>query len=101
MMPEGSNEGSIPFSNQPVADVVDSHDESVKDEDGDEEEEDEDEEEVQGVNYFPQTLPVYAQPAISRPYDHPASFKVVLMMIQSKSLRLAKNLRTKKLLYWP
>ncbi|MED6187552.1 hypothetical protein PIB30_077559 [Stylosanthes scabra] len=76
-MSEGSSEGSIPFSNQPVADVVDSHDEFVigdptthsyllnhdsdndgvdnepvefpqEDEDGDEEEED-DEEEVQGT----------------------------------------------------
>ncbi|MED6138179.1 hypothetical protein PIB30_071843 [Stylosanthes scabra] len=73
--PEGSSEGSIPFSNQPVADVVDSHDESVvgdptthpyllnNDSDNDdvnnelavlpqEEEEDneEEEEDVQGVN---------------------------------------------------
>ncbi|MED6127027.1 hypothetical protein PIB30_084114 [Stylosanthes scabra] len=29
LQPEGSSEGSIPFSNQPVVDVVDSHDESV------------------------------------------------------------------------
>ncbi|MED6211233.1 hypothetical protein PIB30_071774 [Stylosanthes scabra] len=88
MMSESSSEGSIPFLNQAVADVVDSHDESVvgdptthpyllnhdsdnddvdnelvefpqEDEDGDEEEE-EDEEEVQGVNYFTQTQPAYA-----------------------------------------
>ncbi|MED6206820.1 hypothetical protein PIB30_030266 [Stylosanthes scabra] len=78
-MPEGSSEGSVPFSDEPVADVVDSHDESVvgdpsthsyllshdsdndgednepldiSHEDEDDDEEEEDDEEVQGVNYF-------------------------------------------------
>ncbi|MED6124260.1 hypothetical protein PIB30_057319 [Stylosanthes scabra] len=103
-MPEGSSEGSIPFSNQPVVDVLDSQDESVvgdptthpyqlnhdfdnngvdnelvelphEDEDGNEEEEDN--EEVQEVNYFAQTQPTYAQLAISRPYDHPAHFRTL------------------------
>ncbi|MED6212333.1 hypothetical protein PIB30_082309, partial [Stylosanthes scabra] len=87
--PEGSSEGSVPFSNQPVANVVDSHDESVvgdptthpyllnNDSDNDdvdnepavlpqeEEDDEEEEEDVQGVNYFGQTQPAYAQPAIS------------------------------------
>ncbi|MED6221855.1 hypothetical protein PIB30_058706 [Stylosanthes scabra] len=82
-MPEGSSEGSIPFTDQVVEDVVDSHDESVigdptthpyhlnhdsdddgvdnepedvpqEEEDGDEED-DETKEEVQGVNFFGQT----------------------------------------------
>ncbi|MED6153883.1 hypothetical protein PIB30_106341 [Stylosanthes scabra] len=101
--PEGSSEGSIPFSNQPVAYVVDSHDESVvgdptthpyllnNDSDNDdvdnepavlpqeeeEEDDEEEEEDVQGVNYFGQTQPVYAQPAISRPYDHPGHFRTL------------------------
>ncbi|MED6172494.1 hypothetical protein PIB30_050596 [Stylosanthes scabra] len=112
--PEGSSEGSIPFSNQPAADVVDSHDKSVvgdptthpylltndsdnddvdnepvvlpqeEEEDDDEEEEneeeeddDEEEEDVQGVNYFGQTQPAYAQPAISRPCDHPDHFRTL------------------------
>ncbi|MED6173450.1 hypothetical protein PIB30_059545 [Stylosanthes scabra] len=101
-MPEGSSEGSNPFSNEPVADVVDSHDESVvgdptthpyllnhdSDNDGvddeplkfpheheDDDDKEEDDEEVQGVNYFGQTQPAYAQPAIRRPYDHPAHFR--------------------------
>ncbi|MED6182606.1 hypothetical protein PIB30_030086 [Stylosanthes scabra] len=88
-MPEGSSETSVPFSNEPVADVLNSHDESVvgdptthsyllnhdsdndgednellefphEDEDVDEEEDDD--EEVQGT-------------AISRPYDHLAHFR--------------------------
>ncbi|MED6195875.1 hypothetical protein PIB30_042053 [Stylosanthes scabra] len=93
--PKGSSEGSVPFSNQPTADVVDSHDESVvrdptthpyllnndsdnddvdneptifpqeEEEDDEEEEEEEEEEDVQGVNYFGQTQPAYAQPTIS------------------------------------
>ncbi|MED6110797.1 hypothetical protein PIB30_046128 [Stylosanthes scabra] len=80
-MPEGSSEGSVPFSNEPVADVVDNHDESVvgdptthfylldhdSDNDGedneplefphedeDDDEEEDDDEDVQGVNYFGQ-----------------------------------------------
>ncbi|MED6214483.1 hypothetical protein PIB30_103512 [Stylosanthes scabra] len=103
-MHEGSSEGSVPFSNEPVADVVDSHDESIvgdtsthsyllshdSDNDGednepldiphedeDDDEEEEDDEEVQGVNYFGQTQPAYAQPAISRPYNHPAHFSLL------------------------
>ncbi|MED6181640.1 hypothetical protein PIB30_021064 [Stylosanthes scabra] len=104
-MPEGSSEGSIPFTDQLVADVVDSHDESVigdptthpyllnhdsdddgvdnepedvpqEEEDGDEEDE-EAKEEVQGVNYFGQTQPAYAQPELRRPYDHPAHFRTL------------------------
>ncbi|MED6193451.1 hypothetical protein PIB30_019566 [Stylosanthes scabra] len=86
-MPEGSSKGSVPFSNEPVADVLDSHDESVvgdpsthsyllnhdsdnngednelldiPHEDEDDEEEEDDDEEVQGVNYFGQTQPAYA-----------------------------------------
>ncbi|MED6224263.1 hypothetical protein PIB30_082344 [Stylosanthes scabra] len=83
--PEGSSEDSILFSNQPVADVVDSHDESVvgdptahpyllnhdsanDDVDNEpavlpqeeEEDDEEEEEDVQGVNYFGQTQPAYA-----------------------------------------
>ncbi|MED6143950.1 hypothetical protein PIB30_010904 [Stylosanthes scabra] len=75
-MPQGSSEGSIPFSNEPVANVLDNN-ELLKfpHEDEDDDEEEEDDEEVQGVNYFEQTQPVYAQPAISRPYDHPAHFR--------------------------
>ncbi|MED6131249.1 hypothetical protein PIB30_008289 [Stylosanthes scabra] len=136
--PEGSSDGFVSFSNQSAVDVVDSHDESVvgdptthpylldNDSDNDdvdneptilpqEEEEDDEKEEqdVQGVNYFGQTQPAYAQPAISRPYDHrghfrmlnlgamdPGShgFKVVLRMIRWMSLKLGKNLQTKKLL---
>ncbi|MED6172618.1 hypothetical protein PIB30_051756 [Stylosanthes scabra] len=89
-MPEGSSEDSIPFSNEPVANVLDSHDESVvgdptthpyllnhnSDNDGvdnellefphedeDDDEEEEDNEEVQGVNFFGQMQPAYAQPS--------------------------------------
>ncbi|MED6171468.1 hypothetical protein PIB30_040987 [Stylosanthes scabra] len=101
-MPEDSSEGSIPFTDQLVADVVDSHDESVigdptthpyllnhdsdndkvdnepedvpqEEEDGDEEAE----EEVQGVNYFGQTQPAYAQPELRQPYDHPTHFRML------------------------
>ncbi|MED6128195.1 hypothetical protein PIB30_095239 [Stylosanthes scabra] len=60
------------FQINQCSDVVDSHDESVEEEDDEEEEEG-----VQGVNYFGQTQPAYAQPAISRPYDHPGHFKML------------------------
>ncbi|MED6151589.1 hypothetical protein PIB30_083859, partial [Stylosanthes scabra] len=101
--PEGSSDGSIPFSNQPAEDVGDSHEESVvgdptthpylldNDSDNDdvdneptvlppeeeEDDEEEEEEDVQGVNYFGHTQPAYAQPAISRPYDHPGHFRTL------------------------
>ncbi|MED6191478.1 hypothetical protein PIB30_000578 [Stylosanthes scabra] len=90
---EGSNEGSIPDSNIPMAEILDSHDESVvgdlathdyqlnhdfdnDQEDNepvvvphgeeDDEEEEEDEVEEQGVNYFQWTQPAYAQPEMTR-----------------------------------
>ncbi|MED6134660.1 hypothetical protein PIB30_039046 [Stylosanthes scabra] len=89
---------SIPFSNQPVSIVVDIHDQSVVrdptthsyllnyDSDNDdannepavinqEEEDDKEEKEVRWENYFGQTQPAYAPPAISRPYDHHAYFR--------------------------
>ncbi|MED6153102.1 hypothetical protein PIB30_098351, partial [Stylosanthes scabra] len=105
--PEGSSDGSVPFSNQPAEDVGDSHEESVvgdptthpyllhndsddddvdneptvlppeEDEDDEEEEEEEEEEDVEGVNYFGHTQPAYAQPTISRPYDHPGHFRTL------------------------
>ncbi|MED6173532.1 hypothetical protein PIB30_060294 [Stylosanthes scabra] len=91
LQPEGSSDGSVPFSNQPAEDVGDSHEESVvgdptthpylldNDSDNDdvdnepavlppeeeEDDEEEEEEDVQGVNYFGHTQPAYAQPAIS------------------------------------
>ncbi|MED6112888.1 hypothetical protein PIB30_065834 [Stylosanthes scabra] len=101
--PEGSSDGSVPFSNQPAVDVGDSHDESVvgdptthpylldNDSDNDdvdneptvlppeeeEDDEEEEEEDVQGVNYFEHTQPAYAQLAISRPYDHPGHLRTL------------------------
>ncbi|MED6189781.1 hypothetical protein PIB30_099329, partial [Stylosanthes scabra] len=100
-MLEGSSEGSIPASNLPMANMVDSHDESVVEdptthdyqlnhdsdneqednepvvvpqgEDDDEEEEDEVEEE--GVYFFPQSQPAYAQPAIIHQYEHAPHFR--------------------------
>ncbi|MED6158004.1 hypothetical protein PIB30_028712, partial [Stylosanthes scabra] len=101
-MPEGSSKGSVPFSNEPVVDVLDSHNEfvvgdpsthsyllnhdsdndgedneplDIPHEDEDDDKEEDDDEEVQGVNYFRQTQPAYAQLVISRPYDHPAHFR--------------------------
>ncbi|MED6109086.1 hypothetical protein PIB30_030298 [Stylosanthes scabra] len=91
-LPEGSSEGSIPDSNTPMTEILDSHDESVvgdpathdyqlnHDSDNDQEdnepevvaqgeeddEEEEDEVEEQGVNYFQWTQPAYAQPEITR-----------------------------------
>ncbi|MED6222637.1 hypothetical protein PIB30_066215 [Stylosanthes scabra] len=121
--PDGSSEGSIPFSNQPMADVVDSHDECMvgdptthsymlnhdsdnddvdnepvvfpqQEEDDEEEEEEEKEEEVQGVNYFAQTQPAYAQPVIIRLYDHLGHFRTLnvgeersISVSQSRSVR--------------
>ncbi|MED6147307.1 hypothetical protein PIB30_042995 [Stylosanthes scabra] len=95
-MPEGSSEGSIPFTDQLVADVVDSHDEYVigdptthsyllnHDSDNDEvdnepedvpqEEEDGDEEDEEAEE---ETQPAYAQPELRRPYDHPAHFRML------------------------
>ncbi|MED6216688.1 hypothetical protein PIB30_010130 [Stylosanthes scabra] len=100
-LPEGSSEGSILDSNTPMAEILDSHDESVvgdlathdyqlnHDSDNDQEdnepevvaqgeeddEEEEDEVEEQGVNYFQWTQPAYAQPEITRQYDHPSHFR--------------------------
>ncbi|MED6142123.1 hypothetical protein PIB30_110399, partial [Stylosanthes scabra] len=103
--PEGSSDGSVPFSDQPAEDVGYSHDESVvgdptthpylldndsdnddvdneptvlpSEEGEDDEEEEEEEEDLQGVNYFGHTQSSYAQPAISRPYDHPGHFRTL------------------------
>ncbi|MED6114459.1 hypothetical protein PIB30_080402, partial [Stylosanthes scabra] len=100
-LPEGSSEGSIPDSNIPMAEILDSHDESVvghrathdyqlnHDSDNEQEdnelvvvpqgeeddEEEEDEVDEQGVNYFQWTQPAYAQPEMTRQYDHPAHFR--------------------------
>ncbi|MED6121042.1 hypothetical protein PIB30_026383, partial [Stylosanthes scabra] len=91
-LPEGSSEGSIPNSNIPMTEILDSYDESVfgdpathdyqlnHDSDNDQEdnepvvvlqgeeddEEEEDEVEEQGVNYFQWTQPAYAQPEMTR-----------------------------------
>ncbi|MED6151145.1 hypothetical protein PIB30_079530 [Stylosanthes scabra] len=115
---EGSSEDSIPFSNQLVADAVDSHDESVvgdptthpyllnhdsdnddvdnepvvfpqEEEDDDEEEEKEEEEEVQGVNYFAQTQPANAQPAISPDDDPVDEFEVGQEFVNKEAVVLA------------
>ncbi|MED6143246.1 hypothetical protein PIB30_004332 [Stylosanthes scabra] len=103
-LPEGSSEGSIPDSNIPMAEILDSHDESVvgdpathhyqlnhdsnnDQEDNkpvvvpqgqeDDEEEEEDEVEEQRVNYFQWTQLAYAQPEMTRQYDHPSHFRLL------------------------
>ncbi|MED6193147.1 hypothetical protein PIB30_016241 [Stylosanthes scabra] len=100
-LPKGSSEGSISDSNILMTEILDSHDESVigdpathdyqlnHDSDNDQEdnepvvvpqseeddEEEEDEVEEQRVNYFQWAQPAYAQPEMTRQYDHPAHFR--------------------------
>ncbi|MED6205913.1 hypothetical protein PIB30_022042 [Stylosanthes scabra] len=100
-LPEGSSECSIPDSNIPMTEILDSHGESVvgdpvthdyqlnHDSDDDQEdnepvvvpqgeeddEQEEDEVEEQGVNYFQWTQPAYTQPEMTRQYDHPSHFR--------------------------
>ncbi|MED6161833.1 hypothetical protein PIB30_064456 [Stylosanthes scabra] len=99
---EGSSEGFHPIFKSTSGGCGRSHDESVvgdptthpyllnHDSDNDdmdnepvifpqeeEDDEEEEEEDVQGANYFAQTQPAYAQPAISRPYDHFGHFRTL------------------------
>ncbi|MED6162272.1 hypothetical protein PIB30_068858, partial [Stylosanthes scabra] len=96
---EGSNESSIPNLNQPIEDMIYNLDASavgdpttqpyllnhdIDNDDADsepaviiqekEDEEEEEEEEEQGINYYTESQPAYAQLAINRPYDHLAHF---------------------------
>ncbi|MED6186167.1 hypothetical protein PIB30_064164 [Stylosanthes scabra] len=62
------------FDNDSDNDDVDNEPTVLPPEEEEEDDEEEEEIDVQGVNYFGHTQPAYAQPAISRPYDHPGHF---------------------------